>query len=47
MGNPNTIVINEFLEDGLHQLKIFNNGAAQLYSIAVYGSSKLTRYFKN
>jgi hypothetical protein len=41
-GNPKTVVINEFLEDGPHQLKIFNNGAAQLYSVAIYGSSKIT-----
>ena len=41
-GVPKTVVINEFLEDGPHQIKIYNNGAAQLYSVAIYGSSKIT-----
>ena len=41
-GKPNTIVINDILEVGLHQLRIYNNGAAQIYSIAAYVSPKLT-----
>ncbi|MCW8850020.1 MAG: T9SS type A sorting domain-containing protein, partial [Melioribacteraceae bacterium] len=41
-GTPKTVVINEFLEDGPQQLKIFNDGPAKLYSVAIYGSSKLT-----
>ena len=41
-GVPKTIVLNEILVDGPHKLKIYNKGAAQLYSVAVYGSSKIT-----
>ena len=41
-GVPSTIVVNELLDIGPHQLKIYNKGAAQLYSVAVYGSSTIT-----
>jgi Secretion system C-terminal sorting domain len=41
-GLPNTVVINEMLDPGLHTFKIYNKGNPQLYSVAVYGNSSIT-----
>lgn len=46
-GTPNTIVINETLGEGSHQIRFYNKGAAQLYSAAAYANPKPTSIDKS
>ncbi len=46
-GTPNTIVINETLGEGSHQIRFYNKGAAQLYSAAAYATPKTTSVDRN
>lgn len=41
-GLPNTVILNEKLESGIHTLKIYSKGKPELLSIVIYGNSSIT-----